>query len=128
MPINERSASDVLQDIVHNIEEIVRSEIRLAKTEIHEETAKAKTAALVIGGGAMTALFAVLFLLWTIVYALSLVVPSWAAALIVGVVLSIAAAACIMTGVERFKQVRAVPERTAETIKENVEWVKQQTK
>jgi uncharacterized membrane protein YqjE len=38
---NGRTMSEVLQDIVANIQEIVRSEFRLAKVEIHEETTKA---------------------------------------------------------------------------------------
>ena len=44
MPANERSFADVFQDIVRNIQEIVRSEVRLAKTEIRDEAAKAKSA------------------------------------------------------------------------------------
>jgi hypothetical protein len=44
MPVNHvqngRSMTEVLQDIVANIQEIFRSEFRLAKAEIHEETTK----------------------------------------------------------------------------------------
>jgi hypothetical protein len=75
----------------------------------------------------VTALFALLFLLFTIVYSLSLVMPSWAAALIVGSVLPVFAA-LLMAGVRRFKQIRPAPERTVGTLKENVEWAKQQAK
>ena len=85
MSAADRSFSDVLQSIVRNVQEIVRSEVRLAKTEIREEAVKAKSASLFLGAGAVMAIFAILFLLVTIVFALSLVMPSWAAALIVGV-------------------------------------------
>jgi hypothetical protein len=40
MAAGDRSLSDVLQDIIRNVQEIVRSEVRLAKTEIREEAAK----------------------------------------------------------------------------------------
>ena len=36
----ERSVSDVLQDILRNVQDMVRSEIRLAKVEIREEVSE----------------------------------------------------------------------------------------
>lgn len=128
MPVNGRPVVDVLQDIIRNIQEIVRSEVRLAKTEIRDEAAKAKSAGLLIGVGAVTGMFAALFLLLMIVYAVSLVLPQWAAALIVGAAMAIVAGLALSTGRKRLKQLHATPERTVETIKENVQWVKQQTK
>lgn len=124
----ERSFSDVLQDVVRNVQEIVRSEVRLAKAEIKDEAIKAKSSVAMLGAGAVMAVFAVLFLLLTIVFALSLVIPIWAAALAVGVVLSIAAGVMLMSGMNLFKQIHPAPQRTVETIKENVEWAKQQTR
>jgi phosphatidylglycerophosphate synthase len=106
----------------------VGSEVRLAKTEIREEAVKAKSSAAMLGAGAVAAIFAVLFLLLTIVYALALVMPSWAAALIVGAGLAIAAGVMLMTGIKQFKQIHPSPERTVESIKENIEWAKQNTK
>ena len=128
MHASERSISELLQNIVGNIQEIVRSEVRLAKTEIRDEATKAKVAGVLVAVGALAAIFSVLFLLLMIVYALSAVMPSWAAALIVSVVTGIIAGTTIAAGLRRFKQVRPTPERTVETIKENVEWAKQQTK
>jgi uncharacterized membrane protein YqjE len=124
----DRSFSDVLQSIVRNVQEIVRSEVRLAKTEIREEAVKAKTALLFLGAGAVSAIFAILFLLVTIVYALTLIMPSWAAALIVGVGLALTASMMLKAGIRRFKQIHPTPERTVESIKENVVWAKQHTR
>lgn len=128
MPAGDRSFAEVLQDVVGNIQEIVRSEVRLAKAEIKEEAAKAKSSAMLLGIGAASAVYAVLFLLLMTVYALTLVMPNWAAALVVGGALAIVAAVAITAGVKRFKEIHPTPERTLETIKENVEWVKQQSK
>ncbi len=128
MPANERPVSDVLQDIVRNIQEIVRSEVRLAKREVRDEATKAKSAGLRLAVGALTAIFALLFLLLTAVYALSIVMPNWAAALIVSAALAIVAGAMLSAGRNRFKKIHPTPERTVESLKENVEWVKQQTK
>ena len=128
MLAGDRPLSDVLQSIVRNVQEIVRSEVRLAKTEIREEAVKAKSAALFLGVGAVIAIFAVLFLLLTILYVLALVMPSWAAAVIMGALLAVAASVMLMTGLRRLKLIHPTPERTVETIKENVEWAKQQAK
>lgn len=128
MPASERPVSDVVQDIIRNIQEIVRSEVRLAKTEIRDEAAQAKSAGLLITVGAVTAMFALLFLLLMIVYALSMIVPNWAAALIVAVGLAVVSGGSLSAGLKRFKQIHPAPERTVESLKENVEWAKQQTK
>ncbi len=128
MATSDRSIAEVLQDILRNLQEIIRSEVRLAKTEVREEAVKAKSAGALLGGGAVCGLFATFFLLLTIVYALALVLPYWAAALIVAVVLAIIAAIVLSAGVKQFKRVHPVPDKTIENVKENVEWAKQQTK
>jgi uncharacterized membrane protein YqjE len=124
---NDRPISAVLQDIVHNIQDIVRAEMRLAKTEVGEEIAKARSAATLVSVGAVAAMFSALFALFSIVYALSLVMPGWAAALIVAVVVGVVAAVAIVLGLKQFKTIRAAP-KTASSLKENVTWAKQLTK
>ena len=51
----ERSVSDVLQDILRNLQDMVRSEIRLAKVEIREEGRRAVSSGIWIGAGAVAA-------------------------------------------------------------------------
>lgn len=123
----ERSFAVVLQDIMRNVQEIIRAEVRLAKAEIREEASKAFSSMVWVMVGAVCAVFALTFLLWTAVYALGLVWPMWAATLAVGAVLGIAGAVFLTSGISRMKQVNPTPERTVETIKENVAWVKQQS-
>ena len=128
MPAEDRSFSDVFQDILHNVQDIVRSEVRLAKTEIREEVGEAKSAAVMLGGGALTAIFALLFFLLTLVYALALGHAELGRRTDSGAALAVIATLMLITGRRRFKQIHPTPERTVETIKENVEWAKQQVK
>ena len=128
MSAPERSISAVLQDILGNFQEVVRSEVRLAKTEVREELAKTRTASALIGVGAVGALFCLLFLLWTAVYALSLVIPQWAAALCVAVAAGVVAVFAILAGVKRFKTINPAAPKTVASLKENIEWAKQQVK
>ena len=125
---NGRSMADVLQDIVANVQTIIRSEVRLAKTEVTEEATKAARAGGVMAGGVVAALFTIWLLLLTILYALATVMPMWGAALALFVLMAIVTAAMLTAGKKRFKAVHPKPEKTIETMKENVEWVKSQTK
>lgn len=123
----ERSFTVVLQDIMRNVQEIIRAEVRLAKAEIREEASKALSSMVWVMVGAVCAAFALTFLLWTVVYAVGLVWPMWAATLVVAAVLGIAGAVMLSSGIRRMKDVSPTPERTVETMKENVAWVKQQS-
>jgi len=125
---NSRSIADVLQDILANVQTIIRSEVRLAKTEVTEEATKAARAAGVMAGGAVAALFTVWLLLLTILFALATVMPMWGAALLLFALMAVVTVLLLMAGKKRFKAVHATPEKTIETMKENVEWVKSQTK
>jgi hypothetical protein len=123
---NSRAMAEVLQDIVGNIQEIIRSEFLLAKAEISEETAKAARSSIPLAVGLVLALYAFGFILLAIVHALSAVVDAWLASLIVGVAVLVVSVILVSVGRKRFQQVKVVPEKTIETMKENVQWAKHQ--
>jgi uncharacterized membrane protein YqjE len=125
---NGRSVPEVLQDIVGNIQELIRSEFRLAKAEVKQEATKAAPPLKMIVAGAAMGFYALGFLLFTAVMGLATMMATWQAALIVGAVLGIIALTLITTASKRLKHVNAVPERTIETMKENVQWAKNQIK
>ena len=123
-----RSVADVLQDIVANVQTIIRSEVRLAKAEVTEEVVKAGRAAGMMAGGLVAGWFTAWFLLLAILFALATVMPMWGAALLLFVIMGILTAILVTAGKKRLKAVHPKPEKTIETMKENVEWVKNQTK
>ena len=123
----DRSISTVLHDIVGNIQDIIRSEVRLAKTELTEELGKLGFASILVGVGALLLTFSALFVLLAIVYALSAFLPAWEAALIVAVGVGAIAALCWSLGLKKFRTVRAASKTTA-SVKENIQWAKQLTR
>jgi hypothetical protein len=127
MSVTERSIAVVLQDILRNIQEIVRAEVRLAKMEVNEELTKTRTASLLIAVGAVSGIFSILFILLTVEYALSLVIPAWLATLCVAAGIGIVAAVATSAALRRFKAINVVP-KTRATMKENIEWAKQRIK
>ena len=120
----DRSVVDVLNDIFGNLQDIVRSEIRLAKAEAVEDLRGARSAALGFGIALLAAAFAGLFLLLSGMYALSLVMSTWGAALCVAVATGVFSAVAYLLAVRRIRTRAHVTPRTAASIKENVEWAK----
>jgi len=127
MAAGMRSIPEILHDVLANIQDIVRAEVRLAKAELGEELNAARSGGLLIGVGAIAAIFSSLFLLLACVYALSRIVPDWAAALIVAAAVGVAAAVTLSLGLKRLKTIQAAP-KTAASVKENVRWAKELTK
>ena len=128
MPQNtEPTFTHLFQDAFSSIREIIRSEVQLAKTETKEEMSKAGRAGAILGGGIVLTLYALGLALLAGVTALSLLVATWLAFLIVAVVVGIAAAFLIGSGRRKLQQVDLKPQRTVTTIKENLQWAKQQT-
>jgi uncharacterized membrane protein YqjE len=123
MAIGERSVTDVLQDMIGNVQAIVRSEVRLAELEIRDAAIKAKGAATFLGIAALCGILAILFLSWTALFALAIAIPLWAAALVVTVLVGICAGLTLKIGLQRLRTVNP-PERTIETMKENAQWIK----
>jgi hypothetical protein len=124
----DRSVSDVIQDIFRNVQDILRSEVRLAKAEIRQEATKAASSALWITLGLVGVLSAWMFLLWTAAYALAAILPMWAATLVVAVAMAGAGSVLIAAGLRRFTRITPMPERTIESLKENLEWMNQPAK
>lgn len=124
----ERSVTQILQDIFTNVQEIIRSEVRLARTEIGEQTNKALRAFAVLGAGLILGMYALGFLLLSAVYALAAVLPDWLGPLLVGLIVAVIATALIVIGRNRIKTVSPVPQKTIASVKEDAQWVKDQTR
>src|SRR5687768_9034241 len=124
MQNGDRSVASVLSDIVGNVQQIVRAEVRLAKTEVREEVGKAKRGLIFVAAGAAAAFLASVFILLAAVYALALVWPMWVAALVVGLVTSLTGILTLTAGLRQIRSVSLAPPRTVSTIQENIEWAK----
>jgi len=123
-----RSIKQILQDIVNHVGDIIHSEVRLAKTEVRQDVTHFAKAGTSIGVAGVLALYAVGFILLSAVYALQGVMPSWLAALLVGVAVGIVAAILYLTGRKKLAQASLRPDKTIQTLEDNVTWFKSQTK
>lgn len=128
VPDRDRPISAVLTDIVGDLQQIVRAEVRLAKVEVREEVEKARRgAALLIVGGVVLSLAAGLILL-SVVYALASVWPPWAAALAVGAVTALTGGVIAGSGRKQLGAVVLPPQKAVASVRENFQWAKTRTK
>lgn len=105
---------------------LFRQELQLAQAEMTKKATRGgKNAAIIVLGGVL-AHAALLTLVAMMVIALSQVIDTWLAALIVGVGLAIVAALLIQHGINKLKAIDPAPRQTIETMKENKEWLTQQ--
>ena len=116
MATSQRSFPDVLQDIIGNVQQIIRYEFRLAKTEINEKVTEATRPAATFGAGLVLAFYGLGFLLLACVYALSTVIAGWLAALLVGAVVSIVAVALMSIGGKKLKNINYTPDKTIRSL------------
>ncbi len=91
---------------------MVRQELALFKAELEQKLSRAGIGAALVGAGALIAYSGWLFLLLAAVFALALVVPAWAAALIVGVLVIGIGGVLALIGKSRMRADALAPERT----------------
>jgi protein-S-isoprenylcysteine O-methyltransferase Ste14 len=105
---------------------LVRKHVELAKIEMAAAaSARAKGAAM-MGAAAVLGLFALGFAAASGSAALDLVLPAWAAHLIVSVVFVVIAGALLLAGRRAMRAAPTAPERTQQTLKEDAQWARRQ--
>ena len=126
---DQESFASLLGGAINDIRELFRQEVSLARVEIRQEIANAKSAVIKLSMAGLDGLFAALFLLTALSRGLSDLfnMPVWAGFAIVGGLLAIMAGVMVAVAWPNLKSVGPMPERTVRTMKENIEWVKRQT-
>jgi len=122
----DKSLGDLFGELSQEFTELVRAQAELAKSEVQAQTERAKRAAGAFGGAAVTGYMALLLLSFAVAWGLSEVVPEGVAFLIVGAVYAIAAAVLYARGRARMKEINFVPKDTVNSLKEDVQWARQE--
>src|SRR5262249_19188011 len=119
------SPAQLVGGIVDDVQRLVRQEIQLATQEMKQEWQKTKSAAVSMAAGLVIVTFAVLILLFTLVYIFDRFtpIPLWGCFAIVGGALAVAGAGLLLFGKQRAAQVRFPPPETVASLKENATWI-----
>lgn len=127
--LSDRSIAELLRQLSDQTATLVRQELDLAKAELVAKGKQAGMGAGMFGGAGILGLYGVGALTACVILALSTAVAGWLAALIVAVVYGAIAGVLALAGKNKVQEgVPPVPERTVESVKEDVQWTKQRAK
>lgn len=125
--VSETPVGELIGNISNDLSQLFRQEVELAKAELKAEAGKAGKAAGMLGGAAFAGYLAVVLLSFALAFALGNVIDLGWAALIVAVIWGVIGAALYANGRKKLKTVDPMPRRTADTIKEDAQWLKNPT-
>jgi hypothetical protein len=125
----DRSIPELLRDLCNETATLVRQEMQLARAELAEKAKPVGASAASFGGTAILGLGAFGAATTFLIAVLALIVPVWAAALIVAVVYGVAAFILVQIGKRKLREAEPteVPQ-TTQTIKDDIEWAKTRRK
>jgi len=125
----ERSIGELFGQLTQDMTLLVRQEVQLARTEMSEKLSRVTANAISVAAGGFVAYLGGLALVAAVILALrDLANISLAlSALIVGAILAIAGYVMLQKGLKELKRVDLAPRRTVETLKDDVQWAKEQT-
>jgi uncharacterized membrane protein YqjE len=120
------SLGSMVGEIIGDLQDIVRGEVQLAKTELKEEAGQMGKGAGMAGAGVFFGLIGFIFLMLGVTYLLNKWMQMWIAAGLVGLALVIIAAILVMNGKKQIEEANLTPQKTIDSVKEDKEWASRQ--
>jgi len=128
-PRSETSVATLIGGIVNDAKDLLLNEFTIAKLEMQQELRKTKSAALAFAIGAGVIGIGGLFLLLMCVQGLVVLldIPLWGSYGLVGGLLFVVGAILLLRGKQTAEQIDVIPPKTASTLRDNAQWIKEQT-
>ena len=127
--LRDRPIGELMRELANQTTTLVKQELELAKAEVREKGKKAGVGVGMWGAAGVAALLALGAFTAFLILVLDGVMPNWLAALIVAAAYGAIAAVLYYQGREKVEEAGSpVPEQTVETLKEDVQWAKDQTR
>ena len=121
------SIGEILGGLATDIQDLIRGEISLARSELNQKLERVILAAIWLVGGALLAFAGLVVVLQGVAAALALVLPTWAASLIVGVAIVVIGALFARAGLGMLSLNTLMPDRTAASLRKDAHLVKDHT-
>ncbi len=116
---DERSVVQLVADMTAQLSTLLRNEMELAVAELKDEMKQAAKAGGMLGGGALSGYFALLFASLALAWAFDKRMSRGKAFFLVAVLHGVTAATLLARGRREIEQVDPVPTQTVETLKES---------
>ncbi|HEX8299600.1 MAG TPA: phage holin family protein [Rubricoccaceae bacterium] len=125
---DDRSIGELFSELFSETSTLVRQEITLAKTEITQDAKKAgATAGTAVAGGAVAYAGLIVLLVGFGLGLNDLFDSPWLGMALVGLIVAVVGVVMLRNGLAALKKIDPTPERTLKTLKEDKEWLKNQT-
>ena len=126
--LENKPLGDLFSDLASEMSNLVRQEVTLAKVEMTQNAKRlGKNIGYLVVGGAI-GYAALLAVIAAVIMLLDRFMPSWGAALLVGIVIAGISWMLIGKALNALQETEITPRETVETLKEDAAWVKQQIK
>jgi len=132
-PPDEASMAGLLRGIINDIGDLIRQEIRFARTEIKSDVRKTTRACAVLALGAGAACLGVVLVALMSVHLIhtlsspagtdTAAIPLWGCYGIVAAVFLVVGGGLGFIGYQSLQKINPLPDQTAKSVKENVEWI-----
>jgi len=124
-PDSPHSLGELLGSVAADIQDLVRGEVRLARSELDQKLDRVIMAAIWLLGGALVAFAGLVVILQGVAAALALVLPTWAASMIVGVLIVAVGALLARSGLSMLSLKTLTPNRMVSSLQKDVDIVKE---
>ncbi|MFF2364589.1 phage holin family protein [Streptomyces sp. NPDC058122] len=123
--VGHEPVGELVQRASQQLTELVRGEMKLAQAEMKEKGKRYGKSGGLLGGASLAGLLMLQALVATAIAALALLLPLWAAALIIAAVLGVIAAALALSGKKQAAAASPLtPENTIKNVKADVAEIK----
>jgi hypothetical protein len=126
-PDSPHSLGELVGGLATDVQDLVRGEIALARSELDQKLQRVIVAAIWLVGGALVGFAGLVVVLQGVAAALALAMPTWAASLIVGVLIIVVGALFAKSGLEMLSLTTLMPDRTAASLQKDARMVKEHT-
>ncbi|MEV6650959.1 phage holin family protein [Streptomyces sp. NPDC051219] len=124
----EPSVGELVKQASEQLSDLVREELALARAELKDKGRRAGRGGGLYGGAGIMGLFAFQALVVAAIAALALVIPVWAAGLVVAGLLAVLAALLALLGRKETRRATPLaPERTVESVRADIHELKERT-
>jgi hypothetical protein len=124
----ERPLSELLRDLLQEVKLLIRQEMQLLKIEMSQKASQAGKNVIALALGGALAYAGLLILLVAATLGLALVMPGWASALIIGLMVVGVGIALLQKGIRGFKKLNPLPKKTLNSLRGTKRWATQPIK
>ncbi len=124
-PDGGHGLGEVIGSLFTDLQDLFQGEIRLARAELDQKLDRVIMAAIWLIGGALVAFAGLVVILQGVAAALALILPTWAASLIVGVIIVVVGALFARSGLAMLSLKTLTPNRTMASLQKDARVVKE---